>query len=205
MITGHGYDFVGAGLRRGYLPPQAPRSMLFETWTDLGLVGAAAAAVLIRLAYKAAAEQSRRLAPFWIGALTYVSVMGLLGLATTRRGGSPCWRWPRRLRLRDARRLQDGAAQRAQMRPARARLQGRISSAFSLGRHRRAPLGLTTIGRSISTGWAAIAAKIASSDKAGIVEAQFRVRRRFLPQNVADLQPGARQNLFQFGAARRMF
>ncbi len=83
VITGHGYDFVGAAFGRGYLPLQAPRSMLFETWTDLGLVGAAAAAVLIRLAYKAAAEQSRRLAPFWIGALTYVSVMGLLGLATT--------------------------------------------------------------------------------------------------------------------------
>jgi hypothetical protein len=83
VITGHGYDFVGSALGRGYLPPQTPRSMLFEAWTDLGLVGAAAAAVLVRMAYKAAAEQSRRLAPFWIAALTYVFVMGLLGLATT--------------------------------------------------------------------------------------------------------------------------
>ncbi len=84
VITGHGYDFVNSGLWRGYLPLQAPRSMLFEAWTDLGLVGAAAAAVLIWRAYKAAADQSRRLAPFWIAALTYVSVMGLFGLATTQ-------------------------------------------------------------------------------------------------------------------------
>ena len=87
VITGHGYNFVNSGLWRGYIPAQAPRSMLFEAWTDLGLVGAAAAAVLIRLAYKAAADQTRRLAPFWIGALTYVSVMGLIGLATTQ----PWW------------------------------------------------------------------------------------------------------------------
>ena len=87
VITGHGYNFVNSGLWRGYIPVQAPRSMLFEAWTDLGLVGAAATAVLIRLAYKAAADQTRRLAPFWIGALTYVSVMGLIGLATTQ----PWW------------------------------------------------------------------------------------------------------------------
>ncbi|MGO8737344.1 hypothetical protein [Rhodoblastus sp.] len=84
VITGHGYNFVSSGYWRGYLPPQAPRSMLFEAWTDLGLVGAAATAILIRLAYQAAADQSRRLAPFWIAALTYVSIMGLLGLATTQ-------------------------------------------------------------------------------------------------------------------------
>ncbi len=84
VITGHGYNFVNSGLWRGYIPRQAPHSMLFEAWTDLGLVGAAAAAVLIRLAYKAAADQSRRLAPFWIAALTYVSAMGLFGLATTQ-------------------------------------------------------------------------------------------------------------------------
>ena len=84
VITGHGYNFVNSGLWRGYIPLQAPHSTLFEAWTDLGLVGAAATAVLIRLAYKAAADQSRRLAPFWIGALTYALAMGLFGLVTTQ-------------------------------------------------------------------------------------------------------------------------
>jgi hypothetical protein len=58
--------------------------MLFEIWTDLGLVGAVAIAVVTRLAYKAAAVQSERLAPFWIGALTYVYIMGFLGVATSQ-------------------------------------------------------------------------------------------------------------------------
>ncbi|MCI4679724.1 hypothetical protein K9U39_19085 [Rhodoblastus acidophilus] len=84
LITGHGFNFVSSGFWRGYMPPQAPRTMLFEAWTDLGLVGVAAAAVLTRLAYQAAANQSERLAPFWIGALTYVFAMGLFGLATTQ-------------------------------------------------------------------------------------------------------------------------
>jgi hypothetical protein len=84
LLTGHGFNFVSSGFWHGYLPPQAPHSMLFEAWTDLGLVGAIAAAVLTRLAYRTAAAQSRRLAPFWIGALTYVFVMGFLGLATTQ-------------------------------------------------------------------------------------------------------------------------
>ena len=84
IITGHGFNFVSSGFWHGYLPQQAPRSMLFEIWTDLGLVGAVAIAVVTRLAYKAAAVQSERLAPFWIGALTYVYIMGFLGVATSQ-------------------------------------------------------------------------------------------------------------------------
>jgi hypothetical protein len=84
IITGHGFNFVSSGFWHGYLPQQAPRAMLFEIWTDLGLVGAVAIAALTRLVYKAAASQSERLAPFWIGALTYVYVMGFLGVATSQ-------------------------------------------------------------------------------------------------------------------------
>lgn len=84
MITGHGFNFVGSGLWRGYLPYPAPRSILFETWTDLGLIGALAGAALTLLAYRLASRQSERLAPFCVGALTYVSAMGVLGGATVQ-------------------------------------------------------------------------------------------------------------------------
>ncbi|HUO53927.1 MAG TPA: hypothetical protein VMU18_04245, partial [Rhodoblastus sp.] len=55
IFTGHGFNFVSSGFWRGYLPVLAPRNMLFEIWTDLGLIGAVAAAVLTRVAFKAAA------------------------------------------------------------------------------------------------------------------------------------------------------
>jgi len=84
MITGHGFNFVGSGFWRGYLPSQAPHSILFETWTDLGLIGALAGAALTYLAYDLAANQSARLAPFCLGGLTYVTAMGVFGGATVQ-------------------------------------------------------------------------------------------------------------------------
>jgi hypothetical protein len=82
ILTGHGFNFVSSGIWRGYLPLHAPHSMLFEIWTDLGLIGVLAAAALTRLAFATAAAQSERLAPFWIGALTYIFAMGFFGVAT---------------------------------------------------------------------------------------------------------------------------
>ena len=60
MITGHGFNFVefrasGAAICRR----QAPHSMLFEAWTDLGLIGALARGADSCWPIKSAAEQSR--------------------------------------------------------------------------------------------------------------------------------------------------
>ncbi len=82
IITGHGFNFVGSGAWRGYLQAQAPHSILFEVWTDLGLIGALGGAALIYLCYEQAAAQSPRLAPYWLGGLTFVAGMGVFGGAT---------------------------------------------------------------------------------------------------------------------------
>ncbi len=82
ILTGHGFNFVGSGFWRGYLPAQAPHSLLFEAWTDLGLIGALSGGALIYLCFRAAAAESERLAPFWLGGLTYVAAMGVFGAAT---------------------------------------------------------------------------------------------------------------------------
>ena len=82
VVPGHGFNFVGSGAFHGYLPAHAPHSILFEAWTDLGLIGALAGAGLVYLAYEAAAAQSMRLAPFWLAGLTYVTAMGVFGGAT---------------------------------------------------------------------------------------------------------------------------
>lgn len=82
ILTGHGFNFVASGSGHNYLPADAPHSILFEAWTDLGLIGALAGAVLIYFAYDEAASQSPRLAPFWLGGLTFVTGMGVFGGAT---------------------------------------------------------------------------------------------------------------------------
>jgi hypothetical protein len=82
LLAGHGFNFVGSGFMRGYLPVQAPHSLLFEAWTDLGLIGALGGAALIYLCFKTAAAESPRLAPYWLGGLTYVAAMGVFGAAT---------------------------------------------------------------------------------------------------------------------------
>ena len=79
ILTGHGFNFVASGFSRGYLPLPAPHSILFEAWTDLGLIGALSGAALIYFCYQTAAAQSTRLAPFAIGGLTYVAAVGIFG------------------------------------------------------------------------------------------------------------------------------
>ncbi|WP_294533087.1 hypothetical protein [uncultured Rhodoblastus sp.] len=82
LLAGHGFNFVGSGFMRGYLPVHAPHSMLFEAWTDLGMVGALGGGALIYLCFKTAAAESPRLSPYWLGGLTYVTAMGVFGAAT---------------------------------------------------------------------------------------------------------------------------
>ena len=84
VMTGHGFNFVGSGFCAAICRLRRPHSILFETWTDLGLIGALAAAALTYLAYDLAARQSSRLAPFCLGALTYVTAMGVFGAATVQ-------------------------------------------------------------------------------------------------------------------------
>ena len=114
MITGHGFNFVGSGFWHGYLPAQAPHSILFETWTDLGLIGALAGAALTYLAYDLAANQSARLAPFCLGRPDLCHRHGRVrrrhGPALVDHGPGP---GAGRFRLGGARRFQDRAPYRA--------------------------------------------------------------------------------------------
>jgi hypothetical protein len=82
LLAGHGFNFVGSGFMQGYLSPQAPHSLLFEAWTDLGMIGALGGGALMFLCFKTAAEESERLAPYWLGGLTYAAAMGVFGAAT---------------------------------------------------------------------------------------------------------------------------
>ena len=64
LITGHGFEALARGVRAGILPPQTPRSALFEIWYELGVVGALLASAGLWFGFRAIGEAPPRLAPY---------------------------------------------------------------------------------------------------------------------------------------------
>ncbi|PPQ37700.1 hypothetical protein SAMN06265338_11235 [Rhodoblastus acidophilus] len=79
LLTGHGFNYVASGSSQGYLGALTPKTVLFEIWTDLGILGALAGAALLAWAYQLAGRQSPKAAPYWIGALTFVTAFAVFG------------------------------------------------------------------------------------------------------------------------------
>lgn len=87
LITGHGLDTVLRGRLIGALPPSTPTTLLFETWYELGLVGAAAAAFCLYFAIRAAGRMPSALAAGGVAAFTTAFALSALGFATLQ----PWW------------------------------------------------------------------------------------------------------------------
>ena len=83
LVTGHGLDLATRGAVVGYLPPEIPRSLAFEIWYDLGLVGAAAAALLAFGGFVLAGRTAVAVAPFLIAEIVSGLTFALWGLDTT--------------------------------------------------------------------------------------------------------------------------
>ncbi len=82
LLTGHGLDQARLGVFTGFLPPHAPRTILFEVWYDLGLLGAAALAGLFALGLRAAAEAAPYVAPALVAGLVATLTIAIFGIAT---------------------------------------------------------------------------------------------------------------------------
>jgi hypothetical protein len=82
LFTGHGFDMTIRGLASGYLPTQMPRSILFEIWFDLGIVGALGLTMLVALGFRAAGRLPSPVAPFMLAGITCIMVVALSGLAS---------------------------------------------------------------------------------------------------------------------------
>jgi hypothetical protein len=87
LITGHGLDTVLRGRMIGALPQSAPTTLLFETWYELGLVGAAAAATCLYFAVRAAGRMPGALAAGGVAAFTTAFALSAFGFATLQ----PWW------------------------------------------------------------------------------------------------------------------
>lgn len=81
LITGHGLDTVVRGQMNGTLPQPAPATLLFETWYELGLVGAAAAAACLYFAIRAAGRMTGALAAGGVAAFTTAFALSVFGFA----------------------------------------------------------------------------------------------------------------------------
>ncbi|MBN9084817.1 MAG: hypothetical protein BGP04_26400 [Rhizobiales bacterium 62-17] len=82
VLTGHGFDMTVRGLASGYLPAFTPRSLLFEVWYDLGIVGAIATALFVSLGLLAAGRLPVPAASFMLAGIVCILVVAFSGLAT---------------------------------------------------------------------------------------------------------------------------
>lgn len=84
MVAGHGFDTALRSIGIGYLPAATPRSVLFEIWYELGIVGATAAAALGFMVFRAAGMAARTTAPFLLAVLVCGLTIALSGLVTAQ-------------------------------------------------------------------------------------------------------------------------
>jgi hypothetical protein len=84
ILTGHGLDTATRGIAYGYLPPHTPRSLLFEVWYELGIVGAALAALFTYRIFMALGRAPRLVAPYLLAGFTTGLTVTILGLGTAQ-------------------------------------------------------------------------------------------------------------------------
>ena len=69
LVTGHGFEALTRAVQTGLFPPTTPSGQLFTIWYELGVFGAAIAAVMIWVGFRRIAEAPPRLAPYLAAAL----------------------------------------------------------------------------------------------------------------------------------------
>jgi hypothetical protein len=84
VLTGHGLDTATRGIAYGYLPARTPHSLLFELWYELGIVGAALAALFTYRIFMALGRAPRPTAPYLLAGFTAGLTVTVLGLGTAQ-------------------------------------------------------------------------------------------------------------------------
>jgi hypothetical protein len=78
LITGHGFEAVAGGVKNNILPAFTPRTLLFQIWYELGVVGALIAAAGAWLGFRAIADTPSRLAPYLAAAFACNLTLAML-------------------------------------------------------------------------------------------------------------------------------
>ena len=85
-FIGHGFDAAARAMAAGYLPLSPSRSMMFELWFELGVVGVLAAIFIIARMVQLAGDAPRLVAPLLLAGLMSALVVSGFGV-----GISPIW------------------------------------------------------------------------------------------------------------------
>lgn len=83
LVTGHGFETALRGRFVGLLPANAPTTMLFEFWFELGVVGALAAAFALYASVRRASAASAPLVPGAMAAFATAFTIGGIGVGLT--------------------------------------------------------------------------------------------------------------------------
>jgi len=84
LITGRGFETALRGRMVGLLDPNAPMSMLFEIWYELGIVGAFAVAATIFVAVRRISDRHTALAPGIVAGFTSAYLFACMGVGTAQ-------------------------------------------------------------------------------------------------------------------------
>jgi hypothetical protein len=84
LLTGHGLETALRNRISQQLDPSAPKSLLFEVWYELGVLGALATAVALAAGIAAAARLGRAVAPFALGCMGFAFALSVIGLGTSQ-------------------------------------------------------------------------------------------------------------------------
>jgi hypothetical protein len=87
LVTGHGLETALRAKLVGLLAPEAPVTVLFEIWYELGLVGAAALAVALFAATSATGRERSLLVPGMVASITTAFAFACLGIGALQ----PWW------------------------------------------------------------------------------------------------------------------
>jgi hypothetical protein len=84
LLTGHGLETALRGRSFGLVPRNAPSTLLFEIWYELGVVGAVAASLLLYRAVVGIRSHRATVAPGIMAAFACAYALGCLGIGTTQ-------------------------------------------------------------------------------------------------------------------------
>jgi hypothetical protein len=84
LVTGHGFETALRGRFVGLLAPNAPTTVLFEAWYELGIVGALAGATALYWAVRAAGRDHPPLVPGVMGAFATAFAFACFGIGSAQ-------------------------------------------------------------------------------------------------------------------------
>ncbi len=84
IITGHGLDTALRSRVTSVLTSEAPRSLLFEVWYELGILGSLATAVALGFGAARTGLVGPLVAPFALGGMTFAFTLAVIGLGTAQ-------------------------------------------------------------------------------------------------------------------------